>query len=36
MVKIKEFSNGRCVLFESDIMEFSGVADGNREIIRSG
>jgi len=35
-VKIKEFKNGSCVLFESDIMEFSGVTDGNCDIIQSG
>ena len=35
-MKIKEFSNDRCVLFESDVMEFSVVTDGKFEIIQSG
>jgi hypothetical protein len=35
-VKIKEFKNGSCVLFESDIMEFSAVTDEKSEIIQSG
>jgi len=36
MVKIKEFENGSCVLYGSDIMEFSGVTVGNCEINQSG
>jgi hypothetical protein len=35
-VKIKEFKNGNCVLFKSDIIKFFGVTDRNCEIIQGG